>query len=118
LILQGINSLIPQGALGGPSKRRGRTMGGIGRAIGLTLMLIFILFPFYWILITSFKGNLQIGAREGIFWPNPWTTEQFSRLFFEQPFFVWFQNSAIVSVSTTILAVVFSSLGGYALARL
>jgi multiple sugar transport system permease protein len=118
LILQGINAVVPANALGGPSKRRGALIGGIGRAIALAFLLLFILFPFYWILITSFKGNLQIGAREGIFWPAPWTTEQFDRLFFQEPFFLWFQNSAIVSVSTTILAVVFSSLGGYALARL
>ncbi|GIV76657.1 MAG: hypothetical protein KatS3mg050_1051 [Litorilinea sp.] len=34
-------------------------------------LLTFILFPFYWIIITAFKGNLQIGQREDIFWPNP-----------------------------------------------
>jgi multiple sugar transport system permease protein len=118
LIFQGINAIMPKGAMGGPSKKRGDLIGTIGRTIALIILLMFVLFPFYWILITAFKGNPQISARTGIFWPDPWTTEQFNQLFFKEDFFLWFQNSAIISVSTTFLAVTFSSLGGYALARL
>jgi multiple sugar transport system permease protein len=118
LLLRGINAVVPKGVLGGPSRKRGELVGTIGRSIGLIILLMFVLFPFYWILITAFKGDPQISARTGVFWPDPWTTDQFNRLFFKEDFFVWFQNSAIISVSTTFLAVVFSSLGGYALARL
>ena len=100
------------------SLKRQKLLARIGRDIALGILLAFILFPFYWILITAFKGNLQIGQRVDIFWPNPWTTEQFERLFFEEPFFRWFGNSIIVSVTTTFLAVVLAALGGYALARL
>ncbi len=116
LLAQLIGGLLPAG--NSRSRKQGERIGAIGRGIGLLIMLVFVLFPFYWILITAFKGNLQIGQREGIFWPNPWTLEQFNRLFIEQPFFLWFQNSAIVSVTTTALAVFIAALGGYALARL
>lgn len=116
LLAQLIGGLLP--AANSRSRKQGERIGAIGRGIGLLIMLVFVLFPFYWILITAFKGNLQIGQREGIFWPAPWTTEQFTRLFVEQPFFLWFQNSAIVSVTTTALAVFIAALGGYALARL
>jgi multiple sugar transport system permease protein len=103
---------------GAASQKRTRMLGGFGHALAMIILLIFVLFPFYWILITSFKTNVQIGARANIFWPTPWSLDQFDRLFFEEPFFVWFRNSAIVSILTTLLAVVFSSLAGYALARL
>jgi multiple sugar transport system permease protein len=103
---------------GQASQKRSRRVGSFFRGVALVALLIFILFPLYWILITAFKGNAQIGQRDDIFWPNPWTTEQFSRLFFGEPFFVWFQNSVIISVVTTFLAVVIAALGGYALARL
>jgi multiple sugar transport system permease protein len=116
LVAQLIGGLLPTGS--SRNRKQSERIGAIGRGIGLAIMLVFVLFPFYWILITAFKGNLQIGQREGIFWPNPWTTEQFTRLFIEQPFFLWFQNSAIVSLSTTALAVFIAALGGYALARL
>ncbi|MBX3014267.1 MAG: ABC transporter permease subunit [Caldilineaceae bacterium] len=115
LVGQWLTPLLPTGQ---SSRRRSQWIGDVARGFALALMLLFVLFPFYWILITAFKGNLQIGQRAGIFWPDPWTLEQFERLFIEQPFFRWFQNSAIVSVTTTALAVFIAALGGYALARL
>lgn len=116
LVAEAIGRLLP--AQTSSSHKRDQRFGELLRGIALTLMLIFVLFPFYWILITAFKGNLQIGQREGIFWPQPWTLEQFYRLFVEQPFLLWFQNSAIISVTTTALSVFIAALGGYALARL
>jgi multiple sugar transport system permease protein len=110
-----IGRLLPKGAA---SKRRNKAMTDLLREAGILLMLIFVMFPFYWIVITAFKSDFQISQRAGIFWPQPWTTEQFYRLFYDQPFFLWFKNSAIVAVSTTLLAVVVSALGAYALARL
>ena len=103
---------------GSNSKQREAAVLGVIRAIGLTLLLLFVLFPFYWIMITSFKSDLQISQRVGTFWPAPWTTEQFYALFYEQPFSVWFTNSSIVAISTTVLSVLIAALGAYALARL
>ena len=117
LVSRAWRAVVPGGQHKTSLKQQRRTES-ILRGIALVILLIFILFPFYWILITAFKGNLQIGQRVGIFWPNPWTTEQFERLFFEEPFFRWFGNSVIVAVTTTALAVVLAALGGYALARL
>ncbi|MFN8490005.1 MAG: ABC transporter permease subunit [Caldilineaceae bacterium] len=110
-----IGTILPQRR---QSRKRQQLLGGIGRGIGMMILLVFVLFPFYWIIITAFKGELQISQRASIFWPQPWTLAQFNQLFFQEPFFVWFKNSVIVAVSTTVLAVVFSSMGGYALARL
>ncbi|MCB0063389.1 MAG: ABC transporter permease subunit, partial [Caldilineaceae bacterium] len=116
LVAQAVGGLLPKSR--NRSYKRQQQVGNVLRAIALTLMLVLVLFPFYWILITAFKGNLQIGQRESIFWPEPWTIEQFQRLFVEQPFTLWFQNSAIVSVTTTALSVFVAALSGYALARL
>jgi multiple sugar transport system permease protein len=110
-----LNRLLPKGA---KSRKRDDAMAGLFRGFGLALLLCFIMFPFYWILITSFKGDLQISQRVGTFWPSPWTTEQFYTLFYEQPFTVWFTNSTIVAISTTALSVLIAALGAYALARL
>jgi multiple sugar transport system permease protein len=100
------------------SSKRDSLIGGVFRGIAMALLVMTVLFPFYWILVTAFKANLQISQRASVFWPSPWTTEQFERLFYEQPFFVWFQNSTIVAISTTLLAVTVAALGAYALARL
>lgn len=81
-------------------------------------LLAFVLFPFYWVVITSFKTNLQIQQYSSIFWPAPWTTEQFRTLIFETPYLTWFRNTVIVALSTTALSVALAALAGYALARL
>jgi multiple sugar transport system permease protein len=112
---EAIGRLLPKGQ---SSRKRNQMMESIFRGFGLALLLLFVLFPFYWILITAFKTDLQISQRVGTFWPEPWTVEQYHKLFYEQPFFVWFQNSAIVAVATTAVAVIIAALGGYALARL
>ena len=110
-----ISRVLPKG---GNSKKRDAAITGFFRGIGLLFLLLFVLFPFYWILITSFKSDLQISQRVGIYWPGPWTSEQFHALFYEQPFSVWFTNSSIVAISTTALSVLIAALGAYALARL
>ena len=33
--------------------------------------------PFYWVIVTGFKTELQITRSQNIFWPSPWTLDQF-----------------------------------------
>jgi multiple sugar transport system permease protein len=91
--------------------------------VGLRLLLLvpilaFVLFPFYWVIVTSFKGNPQISERSSIFWPDPFTTEQFRSLIQDTPFLMWLGNSVIVALVSTVISVAFAALAAYALARL
>src|SRR5262245_53452114 len=88
------------------------------RALMLLPFLLFVLFPFYWIIITAFKTDLQIQQYKSIFWPNPWTIEQFQSLLFKTPYLTWFRNTVIVATTSTAIAVALAALAGYALARL
>ena len=72
----------PAAAIVLASIKRQRQLATIGRNIGWSYLLSFILFPFFWILITAFKSDLQISQRTGIYWPDPWTLEQFETLFY------------------------------------
>jgi multiple sugar transport system permease protein len=53
-----------------------------------------------------------------LFVPNPWTLDQFKKLLSDTSYTLWFRNTVMVATITTILSVMFASLGGYALARL
>ena len=100
-------------------KRAQRERIGVGaRFLLLVPMLIFVLFPFYWIIITSFKTDLQIQRFTSIYWPQPWTLEQYRSLLFDTPFLSWFRNTVIVATASTGISVVLSALAAYALARL
>ena len=90
----------------------------IGRVLLMLPLLFFVLFPFYWIIITSFKTDLQIQRYDSIFWPNPWTLEQFVTLLTKTAYLTWFRNTVIVAVSSTTVSVTLAALAGYALARL
>jgi multiple sugar transport system permease protein len=90
----------------------------IWRIIVLIPIALFVLFPFYWVIITSFKTTPQISQRESLFWPDPWTIEQYTLLLQETPFLLWFRNTVLVAVTSTAISVTLSALGAYALTRL
>lgn len=93
-------------------------LGVAGRLLVLLPMLVFVVFPFYWVVVTSFKTNFQINARTSIFWPAPFTLDQFSTLLFGTPFLKWFANSILIAAASSAISVVFAALAGYALSRL
>src|SRR5690606_33646100 len=88
------------------------------RVLLLIPILLFVLFPFYWVFITSFKSTPQIFERTSIFWPQPWTLDQYTTLLQNTPFLTWFRNTLIVAVSSTIISVTLAALSAYALSRL
>jgi multiple sugar transport system permease protein len=100
-------------------KRASRVRTGLAlRMVMLLPFLFFVLFPFYWIIITSFKTDLQIQQYRSIFWPSPWTLEQFQTLLLKTPYLTWFRNTVFVATASTALSVFLAALAGYALARL
>jgi multiple sugar transport system permease protein len=84
----------------------------------LSVVLLFELLPFYFIVITAFKSTLQIQQIQNMFWPTPWTLEHFNYLFTQVPFTTWYKNTVIVTAVATTVSVLVAALGGYALVRL
>ena len=115
-----LKAIVPASRTGQPRLKRSQreNMNMFGRLILLLPILIFVLFPFYWIIITSFKGTPQIQQMESVFWPNPWTAEQYRSLIFDTPFVTWFRNTVIVATTSTAISVVFAAMAAYALSRL
>lgn len=95
-----------------------REVGPWLRVALLLPVLIFVAFPFYWIITTSLKTTEQISQRESIFWPEPATLEQYRSLVQDTPFITWLLNSAFVSAAATLISVSLASLAAYALSRL
>ncbi|HYI24459.1 MAG TPA: carbohydrate ABC transporter permease [Thermomicrobiales bacterium] len=85
--------------------------------IGLTLALLWTLFPYVWILATSLKPNRDIFVEASII-PKRFTLEHYRYIFNNDDFRVYFRNSAVVAISTTAIAMVIAVLAAYALTRL
>jgi multiple sugar transport system permease protein len=88
------------------------------RLLLLLPILVFVLFPFYWVIITSFKTTPQISGRTSLFWPDPFTLEQYRSLLLDSPFVTWLWNSVLVALVSTVVSVAFAALAAYALVRL
>jgi multiple sugar transport system permease protein len=106
-------------ALGTWGRRRASSLvSGLASWVALAGLLVFVLAPLYWILVTAFKSDGQIVLHDRDLWPTPWTTQQFTDLFATKPFGRWYLNTVLVSVASTAVALVCAALAGYALARL
>jgi multiple sugar transport system permease protein len=84
----------------------------------LVTLAILVLFPFYWMTITSFKSEDQMRSLVSMFWPRPLVGENYGQLLSKTDFVAWYGNSATVAIASTLLATAVGTLGAYALARL
>jgi multiple sugar transport system permease protein len=91
----------------------------IGVYLPLLAYLVFLLFPFYWMAIVSFKPtNDLFELQNNPFWIQHFTIENYTYLFQNTDFPSWVRNTLIVSVVSTLVSLFCSVLIGYALARL
>ncbi len=96
------------------------------RFIASLIFLFFItsiLFPFYWMISSSFKTYAEIGGREPVYIPSELRLDAYRELFDPQhPSYQRFGNNILntikVALPTAVIAVVLATLGSYAIARL
>jgi multiple sugar transport system permease protein len=86
----------------------------------LAIFLIVLLFPFYWMVITTFKPNQELYDLEHTnpFWIAQPTLDHIKKLLFETHFPDWFVTTMVVSVASTFLSLFASVTGAYAIQRL
>ncbi|EHD1122823.1 hypothetical protein JR736_000645 [Escherichia coli] len=94
-----------------------RTLSRIGFYCGLALFLIITLFPFFVMLMTSFKSAKEAISLHPTLLPQQWTLEHYVDIFNPVifPFVDYFRNSMVVSVVSSVVAVFLGILGAYAL---
>jgi multiple sugar transport system permease protein len=101
--------------------KAGRRAGFVERAAAyavLVTLALVVLFPFYWMTITSFKSEEQMRSVVSMFWPRPLVTENYRQLLSKTDFAAWYGNSVFVAVTSTLVATGVGTIGAYALARL
>jgi multiple sugar transport system permease protein len=88
--------------------------------LGLVPFLIFALFPFYHMTLTSLKTDRELYDRAAVpllIRQGP-TVEHYQKLLFETGFPTWIKNSLLVTMLATTVSVVIGTIAAYALARL
>src|SRR6266850_896794 len=110
-----------------------RTRNFLGQLLTLHIPLVpfilFALFPFYFMVITSFKADgelynlkanpfiIQLSPTPPDYSGGP-TLEHYQLLLRDTPFLTWLFNSVLVSVLATAISIVIAILAAYSLARL
>jgi multiple sugar transport system permease protein len=85
----------------------------------LLAFLIVLLFPFYWMAITSFKPNNELLSSEGNpFWIVAPTLDHVKHLLFETSYPQWMWNTVLVSTVATFFSLAASVFAAYAIERL
>ena len=84
--------------------------------VAVGAIVLFCLFPFYWLINMSLKTGEDLGE-SALFPPNP-TLANYESIFKNGDFTRALLNSAIISLTTTALALIVGSFCAYALARL
>jgi multiple sugar transport system permease protein len=111
-------AIAPKSTASRASARTRMSVRNIVLYVLIAIILIFEIFPFYFIFVTAFKTTLQIQQIRDMFWPNPWSLEHFVYLFTQIPFVNWYANTIAVAAVSTIVSMFAASLGAYALVRL
>ena len=99
-----------------PANRRPFPWSRIATYAALVLAVLLVLFPIYWMLITSLKLPREI-YRQPSLWPHVVTWTNYQVLIEDKGFLLNIRNSLIVAGCVTLISLFISSLAAYSLAR-
>jgi len=92
----------------------------LGVCIRVVILICFFLaatLPLFWIFVTSIKNGTELYAIPLVYWPKEPTIAAYQRLFSYSNFGQYFKNSLFVTLSSSVVAMVLSVMGGFALSR-
>jgi multiple sugar transport system permease protein len=99
--------------------RRGLGTRTLRLYLPLSLLLILMLFPFYWMLITSIKPNRELyNARIMPMIVYQPTLKHYVDLLTETNFLTWTYNTFLVAIVSTAVSLVLGTMTAYPLARM
>jgi trehalose/maltose transport system permease protein len=90
----------------------------VGFSLLILLIVIYTAFPFYWAAISAVKTESELIQTPATFFPQEITFRNFEAVFQNDKFLRGLLNSAVVSVSVVILALLVGAFSAYALGRL
>ena len=90
----------------------------VGTYAFLAAMALVVLFPFYWMIISSLKTTAEYRRNIPTFWPQQIMFSNYAQAFEDGNLWQLFKNTAYVGVVSTILSLVITILSAFAFARL
>ena len=87
--------------------------------LGALAVAAVLLFPVYWMLLTSMLPSELTRSRDPVLLPrlSALSLDAFTAVLARKPVLTWLANSAVVTVGATFISLVISTLAGYSLSR-
>ena len=92
-----------------------RLLNGAGLALACLVLAIFLLFPLYYAILTSFKSGSDLFRVS--YWPSQINFENYARIWNEQHFARNILNSVIVATCVVVLSLALALTAAFALGR-
>ncbi|MFE3034021.1 carbohydrate ABC transporter permease [Streptomyces canus] len=96
---------------------RTSTSGRVGQYAALLAYLVFLAFPFLWLLSTAFKSPRELGSLHPTWIPRHPTLDNFRQAFDEQPLLRAAGNSLLAALAAAVIAVLIATPLAYVMAR-
>jgi raffinose/stachyose/melibiose transport system permease protein len=80
----------------------------------IAIFLVLTVVPFAWLLLSSFKTNTELFSNPFSL-PASWSLENYTSAFATHPLTIFLRNSAVIAITSTLLAISASTLASYAL---
>ena len=84
----------------------------------LLVILVFCIFPYFWMFMTSVKPRELLLVYPPVWIPNDFDFSHYLAVFYKMPFFLYLKNSLFVAMVTTLFCILIASLSGYAISRI
>ena len=93
------------------------TLARAGFLLGVAALLFYLLFPFYWTIVSSLKTSSQLFATPINYIPPTPQWENYAQVFKSQPFAQFLLNSFVVAGGTTLMSLLIGMFAAYSLGR-
>lgn len=94
-----------------------RTKNNNKQFVVLIILSILCMFPILWVILSSFKQQTELFSFPLTLFPQKWTIENYVSALSQGNFLLYFGNTTLVSIVSTIIAVAINIMAGYALAK-
>ncbi len=98
-------------------RRTLRFTGSMLKYLAILVVFVFLLFPVYWMLVTSLKLNTESYRPTPTLWPENVNWDGYISLIKDGKFLTYYKNNIIVSSMAAVVICFISVFAGYALSR-
>lgn len=84
----------------------------------LTLIMLLVLLPLFWLIVSAFKSDIDVMKWPPKFFPSQWVGTQFKYVWSVLPIPIMLKNTVCFAGAVTIISLFFDSLAAYAFARM